>query len=130
MAHLVEDDIAQDARVVDQNIDAAEGVERELDDLLGILRLDDGQRRCNRLAAFFLDRLDRLLRRPGVLPRAFEAGADIADDDARALGGEQNSDTAADTPPRPGDNRHFIINNPRHPLSLPFVPAKAGTRRF
>ncbi len=72
-AHAVEDAVAQDAGIVDQDIDAAEGVERRLDDFVGIARLADRQRRGDRFAAGFLDFVDDRLRRAGIGAGAVEA---------------------------------------------------------
>ena len=84
-AHAVEDLVAQDAGVVDQDVDAAEGIERGLDDLVGVLRLGDRERRGDRLAARLLDLVDHLLRRAGVAAGAVERGADVVDHDLGAL---------------------------------------------
>ncbi len=81
VAHPVEDRVAQDAGIVDQDVDAAEGVERGLDDRLGVLRLGDRERRGDRLAAGLLDLVDHLLRRAGVGAGALQARADVAGDD-------------------------------------------------
>ncbi len=114
MAHLVEDDVAQYSGIVNQNVDAAESIERQLDDRFAVLWLDDGQRRRDRLAALLLDRLDGFLRRAGIVASAFKAGADIANHHVGALGGEQHGDAAADTAPRPGDDGNFTRNISRH----------------
>jgi len=61
--------------IVNENIDAAEGVERGLDDRLGALRLDDRQRRGIGFAAGLSDRGNGVLRRAGVETLALQAGA-------------------------------------------------------
>ena len=88
-AHAVKDSVAQDAGIVDQDIDAAEGGERNFYDLLRVLRIRDRERGGEGTAADALDLLHDLLRgrRIGAFP--FEARADVADDDARALAGHQ-----------------------------------------
>lgn len=78
----MKDRVAQDSGIIHQNIDAAEGIERGLDDLLGIFRLDDRERRCDRLAARFFDCLGDLLRRTDIAAGALQTRPDVADDDA------------------------------------------------
>ncbi len=113
-AHLVEDDVAQDAGIVDQDVDTAEGFERALHDGVGILRLGDRQRRGDGFAAGRLDRRHGVLRRAGVGAGAIEPGADVADHDARAFGGEQQRDAAADTAPGAGDDGGFAGDDGGH----------------
>src|SRR5438876_10726628 len=80
-ADAVKQSVAQDAGIVDQDIDAAEGGERNFYDLLRVLRMRDRERGGEGTAADALDLLPDLLRgrRIGALP--FEARADVADDD-------------------------------------------------
>ena len=111
-AHLVEDDVAQDAGVVDQDVDAAEGVERGLDDQVGVLRLGDGERGGDGLAAGLLDGRDRILRRTVVGARALQAGADVADHHARAFAREHLGDGAADAAAGAGDDGDFFSTIP------------------
>jgi len=113
-AHLVEDAVAQDAGVVDQDIDAAEGVARGLDDGVGVLRLGDRQRAGDRLAAALGDLVDHGLRRTGVRAGAIEARADVVDHDARAFARQQQRDRAADAAAGAGDDRNLVCNDARH----------------
>ena len=118
-AHAVEDLVAQDAGVVDENVDAAKGVERGLDDLVGVLRLADRERRGDRLAARLLDFVDDLLRWAGVAAEAVERGADVVDQDLGALLGHQHGDGAADAPASPGDDGDFVFDDAWHFFSIP-----------
>ena len=113
-AHAVEDAVAQNAGIVDEDIDAAEGIERRLDDLVGIAGLADRQRRGDRFAAGFLDLVDDGLRRAGIGAGAVEARADIADDDAGAFLRHQERDAAPDAAPRAGDDGDFAGDDIRH----------------
>jgi hypothetical protein len=64
----VKNAVAQDAGIVDQDVDAAEGVERRLYDLVAVGRLADRQRRGDRLAAGLFDLVDDRVRRPASVP--------------------------------------------------------------
>ena len=133
-AHLVEDDVAQNTGIVDQDVDAAEGVDRGLDDLLGVLRLGDGERGGDGLAAGLFDGVDRFLRRAGIEAGALQTGADVAHHHARAFLGHQFGDGAADAASRSGDDGDFSVNNPGHfPAQShvrfrPLGPARSGSK--
>ena len=131
-AHAMEDAVAQNAGIVDQDVDPAEGRQRGLDDLVGILGLGDGERRCDRLAAAGLDLLDHVMRRAGIRAGAFQARADVADDDAGAFLREQQRNTAADAAGRTGDDCDFAGDHPRSHLdprsTNPAVSARDGGR--
>ena len=57
--HVLEANVAQDAGIVDEDINPAEGLDRGLDDLVAIL---DGVVVCDGLAASRCDLLDNLVR--------------------------------------------------------------------
>jgi hypothetical protein len=103
-AHAMEDAVAQNAGIIDQDVDPAEGRQRRLDDLVGVLGLRDGERRCDRLAAAGLDFLDHVMRRAGIRAGAFKARADVADDDTGAFLRQQPGNAAPDAPARTGDD--------------------------
>ncbi len=65
-------------------------------------------------AAGLLDFVDHLLRRAGVVARAFEARADVADDDARALLRHQQRNAAPDAARRAGDDGDLAGNDVWH----------------
>ena len=74
--------VAQDAGVVDQDVDAAEGLERGLDDLprrSSAPEIDSVEAIASPPA--LLDLVDDLLRRTGVGAGALQARADVAGDD-------------------------------------------------
>src|SRR6516162_9988984 len=110
----MEDAVAQDAGVVYQDVDAAEGDERGLDDLVGVLGLGDRERRGDRLAAAALDLVDHLLRGRGIRAGAFEARADIAHDDGGALARHRQRNAAADAAASAGDDGDFAGHHPGH----------------
>ncbi len=101
--------------------------------LSALPRLADRERRGDRLAAGLLDLVDHLLRRAGIGAGAFEARADVADDDARALLRHQERDAAADAAPRAGDDGDLAgddIRQSRLTQSPPDDPSlpRAGCR--
>jgi hypothetical protein len=118
-AHAMEDTVAQNAGVVDQHIDPAKGGECGLDDLLGVLRLGDGERGSDRLTAAALDLVHHLVGGRGIGAGAFEARADVADDDAPTLAGHRQRNAAADAPSGAGDNCDFPRDDPAHPSPTP-----------
>src|SRR5581483_9361464 len=59
------------------------------------------------LAAGLFDRGNGLLRRTGIAAGTGEAGADVADHDARAFPSHQLGDGAADAAPATGDDGDF-----------------------
>ena len=89
----------------------------------GVLRLGDRERRGDRLAAGLLDRGDGLLRRACVVAGAVQAGADVADHDARAFLRHQLGDGAADAAPAAGDDGDFPRDNTR-PSTYPRLPRR------
>src|SRR5919198_3210653 len=116
-AHAMEDAVAQNAGIVDQNVDAPECGERGVHDLLGILRLGDRERGGDRLASTALDLVHHLVRGRGIATGTFEARADVADDDAGALAGQQHGDGPPDAAPSAGDDRDLAGDNHPHTSS-------------
>jgi len=57
--HVLEADVAQDAGIVDEDVNPAKGLDRGLDDLAAVL---DGVVVCDGLAASRCDLLDNLVR--------------------------------------------------------------------
>ena len=113
-AHLVEDDVAQNAGVVDQDVDAAEGVERGLDDQVGVLRLGDGERRCDCFAAGLLDGRDRSCAGLSSVPAPCRL-APMSQTTTRApFGREHLGDGAADAAPGAGDDGDLAFDDTRH----------------
>ena len=109
-AHAVEDAVAQDAGVVDHAVDAAEVVDRRLDDALGALRVGDAVAVRHGDAAGLVDLGDDLIGDRDVGALALGRAAEIVDHHLGALGGRQQRDLAADAPPRAGDDDHLPIN--------------------
>src|SRR5207244_3976799 len=95
-----------EAGIVDQDVDAAEAVERGFEHGLGLLRPRHAAERGNRLAAFAPDLRDHALRRIRV------TAVQIVDDDARAAPSELDRLGLADAVAGPGDDRHLIFEAP------------------
>ena len=85
--HVVERLVAQDAGVVDHDVDAAEGVDRRLHDRLAALGRGDRVGVGDGLAAGRLDLVDDQLGRAGVAAGAVDGAAEVVDDDQRAARG-------------------------------------------
>src|SRR5262245_5188360 len=119
--HLVEDDIAQYACVVDENVDATEGIERRFDDGFRVFCFRYRERRSDCLTSGFLDRLNDILRRTRIGTVALQAGADIADHHARAFLGEQHGNAASNPTPSTGNDCGFAFDDVRHAKSNPEI---------
>ena len=116
--HLDERPVADDARVVDQDVDLAERVDGRLHDALSAVELRDRVVARDGLASERLDLLAHLRR--GVLFRApaVDAAADVVDDDARAFAGHAQHELAADPASGPGDDGDPTVQQP-HVSSRP-----------
>ena len=124
-AHAMKNAVAQDAGIVHQNIDAAEGVERRLHDLVAVSRIADRQRRGDRLTAGCLDLVNHRMRRAGVGAGAFQARADVADHDARTFVRHQERNAAPDAASGAGDDRDFAVDDAGHALTSPKRPGRS-----
>ena len=91
---LVEDRIAQDAGVVDDAVESTEGVDRRLHHALGAGRVGHAVAVDDRAPARALDLVDDRARRAGIGTLALGVGAQVVDDDGRALARRQQGDLA------------------------------------
>ena len=104
--HIDQHAVAQDAGIVDEHVEPAEGGDCMLHQppralpMADILAIGDG------LATGGLDLGDDGLRRRVIGAAPVAAGADIADDDLCALGGELQRVFASNAARRPGDDGH------------------------
>ena len=117
-AHLV----PQDAGVVDQDVELAEGVDGLVDEVLGPLPRADVGGVDGAVAAARLDELDDLFGRVLVAAFALEGGPDVVDDDLGALGGQQQGLLASDASSCAGDDGHLAVEH-SHGVLLYLVPA-------
>ena len=81
--------VPQDAGVVHQDVELAEGVDGLVDQGLGTLPRADVGRVDGGVAPAGLDQLDDLLGRVLVVTLALQRCADVVDDDLGALGSQQ-----------------------------------------
>ena len=105
LAHVEDHPVAQDARDIDDDVEPAEVVDRLLDHLTRRVVVRDGTGIGDGVAARRLDLVDDLLSDRDIGALAAQAGAEVIDDDRRALRREQHRDAAPDAPARAGDNR-------------------------
>ena len=97
--------VTQDAGVVDDDVDLAEGVDRGLDDVLAALGRRDRVVVGHRLAAGRLDFVDDLLRGGVVAALPVDGPAEVVDDHASAAPGEVEGVRAAQAATSTGDDR-------------------------
>ncbi len=98
LVHLQQRLVPDDAGVVDEDVDRAEGVDRSLDDPPGGVEVAHGVVARDRAAAGLLDVAHRHRRRVLVGAAAVEADADVVDHDRGAFGGEAQGEFAPDAP--------------------------------
>ena len=119
-SHVVEALVAQDARVVHDDVDAPEGVERGLHDRRAALGGGDRVRVEHGLAAGGLDLVDDLLAGSGVTAGTVDRAADVVDDHERTPAGEEHRVLAPEAAARTGDDRHLAVETEiRHRHSTP-----------
>jgi len=105
LRHVHEHAVAQDAGVVDQDVEVAERLHGHVDHALGALPVGDVVVVRDRLAAHGLDLVHDLLCRRGVVARAVVGAAEVVHHDLCALRGEEQRVLAADAAPCAGDDR-------------------------
>ena len=103
---LIEHAVAQDAGVVDEDVEAPEGVDRRVDEVLGALPVGDVVGVGDRLAARCLDLGDDVVRRALIGASALVRAAAVVDHDLGALGSEEQGMFAPEPTSGSGDDRH------------------------
>ncbi len=104
--HLLEAGVAQDAGVVDDDVDGAEGVKRGLHDFGAVFhRVVVG----HRLAAERLDLRHHLVRRRAGLAAAVDVAAEIVHHHLGAAGAEQQRVLLAQAVAGAGDDDHLVV---------------------
>ena len=106
LGHVREHPVAQDAGVVDEHVQVAEGLHRRVDQALGGVEVGDVVVVGDGLAAGRLDLGHDLLGRRGVGAGALGRSAEVVHHDLGALGGEQERVLPPDPPPCSGDDGH------------------------
>src|SRR5581483_7578257 len=110
-AHLV----AQDAGVVDEDVEAAVRVDGLVDQRLRLRERRDAAVVGDGATTAGLDLVDHLLRRRGVGAGAFGRPAEVVHDDRGSLARQQQRLFAPDAAPRARDDRDLPVEQP-HPL--------------
>ena len=110
---LVEQPLARDARVVDEDVQPSVRLDRRSDDLPGFRVVGDGVVVGGGLAAVLADERDRVVGGRGAAARPRSLDACVVDDDARAFGGERDGVRAPDAAPCAGHDGDL----PREPFA-------------
>ena len=114
LGHLVEDGIAENPRVVDDDVDPPEALDRLLDHPLRGGEIHDAVEVRLRLAARVANGGDRLQRRDPVLAVAGGGAARIVHDHLRAVRSQHLRNLGADAASGAGDQRDLSFNHPGH----------------
>ena len=96
LGHVDEHPVAQDAGVVDEDVEVAEGLDRAVDQPLRALPVGDVVAVDDCLATERLDLLDDVLRRCEIGTRAVVGAAEVVDDETGTFAGEQQRVLAPD----------------------------------
>src|SRR5262249_46729963 len=110
---------AQDAGVVDDAVDAPEGLDRRLDDAFGRERIGDAMAVGRRRAPGLGDLRDDLLRDARVAALAIRRAAEIVDHHLGALRRGEQRDLAPDAAPRAVEDDAFAFKAPLAHLAPP-----------
>ena len=110
LGHVDDHPVAQDAGVVDEDVEVAERLDRRVDQPLGALPVGDVVAVDDRLAAQ-VALISATTCWAGVAspPVAVVGAAEVVDDDLGALRGEQQRVLAADAASRSGDDRDATV---------------------
>ena len=106
-AHVEDHAVAQDAGVVDDDVQLAEVIDCAIDDPLGRLEVGDALEVGDCLAARRADFLDHVLGRRARLPGAVEVSAEVVHDHLGAVLRQQQRLFAPDAAAGAGDYRNF-----------------------
>ena len=126
--------VAQDAGVVDDDVDAPVGVDRGLHDRLAALGRGDRVGVGDGLAARGFDLVDHLLGGAGVAAGAVDRAAEVVHHDERAPRGEQQRVLASEAATGARDDRYLAVETEiSHAIGTFRVlsstgPSKIGTR--
>ncbi len=113
-AHVVEGDVAEDARVADDGIEASPGVDRGLDHVETAIVFGDAIVVGDSFAAGGFDFIDDLLRGGTVFALAVWVAAEVVDDDFRAATGEVQRVGAAEAAASTGHKGYLPFKRDCH----------------
>src|SRR4051794_37294703 len=105
--------VAQDAGIADDDVEPPERLYGLVHQTLSALPIGHVVIVGGRLPAGADDLVDRLLRRPVVVPAAVPLAAEVVDDDSGALPRQQSSVAETYTAGGAGDDRHLSVE-PSH----------------
>ena len=111
LTHIEDHAVAQDAGVVDDDIEPAEGIDGLLDHLLAGGEVGHVGVVGGRLAAGLLDLRDDLLCRRLLAAFAGGCAAEVVDDDGRAFRREQQRLALTDTAAGARHDRHAVLQS-------------------
>ena len=124
--HLVEDDVPQNARVVDHHVKLSEMIHGHFNRAPCRAPFRHALGADDRRATHGLDhRLGLLRRRGGAFARPAQRDADIVDDHFRARASEFERDAAPDPPACARDDRNLVAQPQIHRHRL-FLPRSSG----
>ena len=117
--HVEDHPVAQDARVVDHDVQIAVLVDGRIDDPLGAVEVGDVVAVGDGLATRGADLVDDLAGRAARRAGAVELGADVVDDHVCALAGERQRVLAAEPASRARHDGHATFTDSCHSLKRP-----------
>src|SRR5262249_13541637 len=112
--HLGKRLVAQDAGVVDEDVDRVEGLDRVADDALRALSVADGAAVGNGLAAERLDLRDHVVRRLARAAAAIDRGAEAVHHDTGTRARELQRVSPAEPSAGPGYDRDLPVEADCH----------------
>ena len=118
LGHVEDRRVAQEAGVVDEDVEIAQGVERGLDHRLRVVPIGDVAEVRHGLAALLADLLHHRARGRFVAAAAVAARPEIVDDDARALARERQRLDAAEPVRGARDDRDLAFEIAEHHVLL------------
>src|SRR5690606_29972380 len=114
LGHVGEHAVAEDAGVVDEDVETAEGLDRLVDHALGGFPVADVGAVDDGLAPHAPDLLDDLTGGAGAATGAVHLGTEVVDDDLRSLSGHHQRVLAADAPTGTGDDGDSSFEDSAH----------------
>ncbi len=114
LLHVEDHAVAEDAGVVDEDVEPAELVDGLFDHPSGLVEVGDIGPVDDRFAAGRADLVDDAPGRSHIATRSVDITPEIVDDDLGAPGSQQQSVLAPDTPPRSGDDCHSTFDQSTH----------------
>ena len=109
LAHVREHAVAEDASVVDEDVEATERIDGGLDEAFGSVPIADVVAVGDRLPTHGLDLGDDIVRGALIVALAVHRPAEVVDHDLGAVVGEEQCVLAPDASARPRDDRDAAL---------------------